>query len=150
VTGAQAGTGEERVYDSPIGWVRKHAQRYSETAGAEGHIMQGLPNLLLTTRGRRSGLLRRTPLVYARNGDRYVLIASNGGAPTDPQWYLNLVADPQVRVQVEGAVFDALAEPITGEQYPHCWRLILDIMPWCAGYPKAAGRHIPLVSLTRR
>lgn len=150
MTETQADTAEEPVYDSPIGWVRQHTRRYLETAGAEGHIMRGLPNLLLTTRGRLTGQLRRTPLVYARKGDRYVLIASNGGASTDPQWYLNLVKDPQVRVQVEEEVFDALAEPVTGDEYPGCWQLILAIMPWCADYPKLAGRHIPLVSLTRR
>lgn len=137
----------EEVHDSPVGWVRQHALRYLETDGAEGHVMRGLPNLLLTTRGRKSGLLRRTPLVYAKDGDQHVLIASNGGSPRDPLWYLNLVADPIVSVQIEGEVFQARAEPILDPDYQRCWQLILAIMPWCADYE--AGRHIPLVRVTR-
>jgi deazaflavin-dependent oxidoreductase (nitroreductase family) len=137
----------EPVHDSPIGWVRAHAKTYAATRGAVGHIARGLPNLLLTTRGRKSGLLRRTPLVYARDGDQYVLIASNGGAEEDPLWYLNLVADPDVTAQVGSDLFRARAEILAGDQYSRGWQLILEIMPWCADY--RTRRTIPLVRLTR-
>lgn len=137
----------EEVHDSPIGWVRAHTKTYAATRGAVGHVVRGLPNLLLTTRGRKSGLLRRTPLVYALDGDRHVLIASNGGAEADPLWYLNLAADPAVTAQVGSDVFQARAEILSGPEYARCWLLILEIMPWCADY--RTRRVIPLVRLTR-
>ena len=137
----------EKVHDSPIGWVKGHAKVYAATNGKVGHVVRGLPNLLLTTRGRRSGLLRRTPLVYAVDGEDYVLIASNGGAEQDPQWYLNLVAEPSVTVQIGSEVFDARATPVDRADYARCWGLILEIMPWCEDY--RTRRLIPLVRLTR-
>jgi hypothetical protein len=91
--------GDEEVHDSPIGWVRRHALRYVQTAGEDGHIKQGLANLLLTTRGRKSGVLRRTPLVYAPDGDGYVLSASNGASPLRPA----VVPQPRRRAECRRA-----------------------------------------------
>lgn len=139
---------EKDIHDSPTEWVAQHVRRYVETDGQEGHVVMGLHNLLLTTLGRRSGKLRRTALVYALDGDRYVLIASNGGAPADPYWYRNLVAQPSVEVQVGPEHIPVLARTVAADEYPRLWQLILDIMPWCADLPQVAGRHIPLVTLT--
>ena len=90
----------EEVIDSPTGSVAKHINEYVETGGAKGHIWQGVPTLLLTTRGRKTGRLRRTALIYGRSGDSYVVVASIGGGPKHPKWYLNLVANPDVGLQV--------------------------------------------------
>jgi deazaflavin-dependent oxidoreductase (nitroreductase family) len=90
------------VLDSPTGWVAEHIRRYVESDGANGHVFQGSPSLLLTTHGRRSGKLRRTALYYGQDGDRYLLVVSNGGAPRHPAWYLNLVEHPDVTVQIGG------------------------------------------------
>lgn len=86
--------------DSPTGWVREHARQYIESDGAEGHIWRGAPTLALTTTGRRTGQLHRTMLIDGGSGDRYIVVASRGGAATHPQWYLNLEAKPEVQVQV--------------------------------------------------
>jgi deazaflavin-dependent oxidoreductase (nitroreductase family) len=86
--------------DSPVRWVRDHIRKYVESDGRRGHRWSGADTLLLTTMGRRTGEPRRTPLIYGRDGDRYVIVGSKGGSPKHPLWYLNLVADPQVRIQV--------------------------------------------------
>ena len=80
---------------------QEHVKRYRQTGGAEGHDWQGTTVLILTTRGRRSGSERSTPLIYGKHGDEYLVVASNGGANQPPGWYLNLDADPEVEVQVK-------------------------------------------------
>ena len=81
----------------PPGWQQEHAKRYIATGGKDGHIWEGVPTLLLTTTGRRSGQTRTTPLIYGRDGDRYVVVASRGGAPAHPAWYENLTAQPEIQ-----------------------------------------------------
>ncbi|NDF88162.1 MAG: nitroreductase family deazaflavin-dependent oxidoreductase, partial [Actinobacteria bacterium] len=98
-----------KVIDSPVGWVQDHIRSYVESNGKEGHIWRGVPTLLLTTTGRKSGELRRTALIYGRDGDDYVIVASKGGAPKNPLWYENLVALPKVTIQVATEVFDCVA-----------------------------------------
>ena len=99
----------EEVFDSPKGWVAQHIRRYVETDGRKGHRWRGVDTLLLTTRGRRSGKLRRTALIYGRDGDRYLVVASSGGAKRHPSWYLNLAENPEVWVQVDADRFAARA-----------------------------------------
>ena len=82
----------------PPGWQQAHARRYMESGGRDGHIWEGVTTLLLTTTGRRSGLSRTTPLIYGRDADRYLVVASRGGAPAHPDWYENLVAHPEVQL----------------------------------------------------
>jgi deazaflavin-dependent oxidoreductase (nitroreductase family) len=86
----------EEVLDSPTGWVARHVRRYVETDGRRSHKWYGVDTLLLITRGRRSGKLRPTAVIYGRDGGRYVLVASDGGASKHPSWYLNLGEYPQV------------------------------------------------------
>lgn len=76
---------EDQIYDSPAGWVAKHIREYVESEGRQGHRWNGVTTLLLTTRGRRTGKLRRTALIYGQDGDAYVVVASRGGAPHHPQ-----------------------------------------------------------------
>ncbi len=89
---------------------REHVERYRETGGNVGHIWkEGSTVLLLTTTGRKTGEERTTPLIYAEDGDRYVIVASKGGAPEDPGWYRNLEKTPEVELQVRDDVFAAHA-----------------------------------------
>src|SRR4029450_9047662 len=118
---------EEAVVDSPTGWVATHIRRYVETDGKQGHLYHGMPTLLLTTRGRRSGKLRRTALIYGQDGDRYLLVASNGGAPAPPAGYLNLFAPPEVSLQVGPDTFNARASTATAAEKPALWRHMVAI-----------------------
>ncbi|HXH23165.1 MAG TPA: nitroreductase family deazaflavin-dependent oxidoreductase [Dehalococcoidia bacterium] len=140
---------QEEVLDSPTGWVAQHVREYVETDGEKGHTWRGVSTLLLTTRGRRSGKLRRTALIYGRDGDRYVIVASQGGAPKHPQWYLNLRARPEVMVQVGAEKFRARARTATPDEKPALWRLMTSIWPAYDDYQKRTEREIPVVLLER-
>jgi deazaflavin-dependent oxidoreductase (nitroreductase family) len=140
---------EEEVLDSPTRWVARHVRRYVETDGQSGHRWNGRNTLLLTTRGRRSGRLRRTALIYGRDGDRYVVVASNGGARNHPFWYLNLTAQPEVGVQVQAERFAARARTAGAEERPRLWRMMAEIWPDYERYQKRTGRTIPVVLLER-
>src|SRR4029453_9402138 len=119
-----------RAIDSPRGWVNQHIQRYLASGGADGHEWKpGVPTLLLTTRGRKSGQLRRTALIYGRTGDPDGVVAPRGGDPRHPAWYLNLDADPDVHVQVKADEFDARARTATGEERARLWREMVRIWP---------------------
>ncbi|MFE4636028.1 nitroreductase/quinone reductase family protein [Streptomyces sp. NPDC056773] len=138
--------------DSPNPWVAEHIRRFEETGGVP---RPGILDLLLTTRGRRSGVPRRTALAYvpAPEGDAYVLTASNAGAGHHPAWYLNLSADPAVTLQVAAETFPALARPATPAEAERLWPVVVAAMPSYAAYRDAAartgGREVPLVLVTR-
>ena len=118
------------VHDNPNAWVAEHIRRFEQTGGRP---RPGVNDLLLTTRGRKTGELRRTALVYERDGDRYVLAASNRGADRHPAWYLNLLADPYVTLQVRTETFTARA-PRHRRERPHLWRLMVSAMSEYATY----------------
>ncbi len=139
----------EEVYDSPRGWVNEHIRRYVESDGRDGHLWRGAPTLLLTTRGRASGKLRRTALIYGRDGDDYVLVASRGGHPEHPNWYLNLVENPEVRVQVKADEFTAHAHTATPGEKEKLWPRMVSIWPDYENYQKKTEREIPVVVLER-
>lgn len=143
--------------DSPNPWVADHIRRFEETGGAP---RPGISDLLLTTRGRRSGVLRRTALAYVRDGaasegaaGAYVLTASNAGAARHPAWYLNLTADPAVTLQVGTETFAAVARPASPAEAERLWPVVVAAMPSYAAYrdaaASAAGREIPLVLVAR-
>jgi len=140
---------QEEVFDSPAGWVARHIRRYVESDGMRGHKWGGKDALLLTTRGRRSGKLRRTALIYGTDGDRYLLVASNGGAAKHPSWYLNLVEHPEVQLQVGADKFAARARTATTEEKPRLWRLMAAILPQYDSYQKRTRRDIPVVIVER-
>ena len=137
----------EQVFDSPQGWVHSHIQEYVESDGKKGHLWRGLSTLLLTTRGRKSGKLRRTALIYGRDGANYMVVASNGGAPKHPLWYLNLVDNPEVELQVGADKFTARARTATPEEKQRLWPVMSKIFPQYNTYQAKAGRDIPLVIL---
>jgi deazaflavin-dependent oxidoreductase (nitroreductase family) len=142
-------TGEdERPTDPRADWVRDHLHRYVATDGADGHEWRpGVPTLLLTTRGRRSGALRRTPLIYTRDGDAYVVVASYGGSPEHPDWYFNLSDDPEVEIQVGDRVMPARAATAEGEDRERLWRQMTGIWPDYDKYQARTQRAIPVVTL---
>jgi deazaflavin-dependent oxidoreductase (nitroreductase family) len=136
---------QEEVFDSPTGWVRSHIQEYVETDGAKGQQWRGYPTLLLTTRGRQTGKLRRTALIYGQDGPNYILVASQGGAPKHPQWYLNLAANPEVELQVGADKLRGRARTATPEEKPRLWQLMTQLYPPYVGYQEKTEREIPVV-----
>ena len=112
-------------------------------------IFKGAPILLLTTRGARSGATYTTPLVYTRDGERLVIIASKGGAPTNPAWYHNLVANPSVTLEVGAEKFEATATVAQGEERDRLFDAQAALMPNFAQYQRNTTRRIPVVVLER-
>lgn len=142
-------TEHEEVIDSPVGWVAKHIRRYVESGGKDGYLHQGMPTLLLTTRGCKSGKLYRTALIFGQEGDRYLIVASNGGSADDPSWYRNLTANPKVELQVGADKFLAHARTASSEEKPPLWKIMTKIFSTYNSYQAKAGREIPLVILER-
>lgn len=128
----------------------EHVARYLATDGAEGHDwVRGAPVLILTTTGRRSGKPRQAALIYGRRDDDYLIVASKGGAPTPPAWYLNLTAQPDVQVQVKGDRFSARARTATPEEKPELWQTMNAIWPDYDAYQQKTTRVIPVIVLER-
>jgi proline iminopeptidase len=128
----------------------EHVRRYRETGGEVGHIWkEGSTVLLLTTKGRKTGTDRTTPLIYARDGDLYVIVASKGGAPEDPGWYRNLQQTPEVELQVLDEVFAARARTAEGEERARLWQKVNEVWPHYAEYAERTDREIPVVVLER-
>ena len=98
------------------GWIKDHVAEYLASNGEKGHIWRGVPTLLLTTSGRKSGEPLLLPLIYGKDGDNYLVVASKGGAPGHPAWYLNLAANPEVEVQVGPDKFRAKARAATAAE----------------------------------
>jgi deazaflavin-dependent oxidoreductase (nitroreductase family) len=142
----------EEIVDNPDTGVAEHIREYVATDGRRGQWLEGwkAPTLLLVTRGRRSGKLRRTALAYGEDDGRYVLVASNGGAKRDPDWYLNLVEDPIVQVQVGAVRFAARARDASGGERSAFLKLMTSIGPELEEHRRRArkhGREIPVVIL---
>jgi deazaflavin-dependent oxidoreductase (nitroreductase family) len=126
-----------------------HVQAYRESKGERGYIWNGAPILLLTTKGRASGKERVNPLIFVQDGDKVAVVASKGGAPEHPAWYLNLEAEPRVQVQIKGDVFDALARTAQGEERERLWSKAVKTWPQYADYQAITEREIPIVVLER-
>ena len=134
----------------------QHVNRYLSSGGNEGHLykmtqpgLPGLtvPSLLLTTTGRKSGERLIFPLFYGTDGDSYIVVASKGGAPAHPSWYRNLVANPEVEVQVGTRKLKALARTATGAERTRLWQKALEFWPSYADYEKKTEREIPVIVL---
>jgi deazaflavin-dependent oxidoreductase (nitroreductase family) len=129
---------------------QEHVQRYVDTDGEEGHEWrEGTSVLILTTTGRRSGEPRSTPLIYGRDGDRYLVVASKGGADDPPAWYRNLEEHPEVEVQVKGDRFKARARTASDDEKPELWRIMTSEWPHYDEYQEKTERQIPVVVLER-
>jgi deazaflavin-dependent oxidoreductase (nitroreductase family) len=128
----------------------EHVERYRATDGEEGYEWQGTQTLLLTTRGRRSGEERTTPLIFAPYGENaYTIVASKGGSDEPPAWYLNLDADPAVEVQIKGDRFRARARTASAEEKAEAWPTMVSEWPPYDEYQERTEREIPIVILER-
>jgi deazaflavin-dependent oxidoreductase (nitroreductase family) len=139
----------EEVVDSPVRWVADHIRRYVESGGRRGHRWSGANTLLITTRGRKTGTRYRTALIYGRDGERYVVVGSNGGKRQHPNWYLNLLANPDVEVQAGADKFRAVARPATAAERPRLWEQMTAIWPEYERYQAKVEREIPVVVIER-
>lgn len=144
--GSAAGGAAGREY-RPSSWklVADHVDRYLATGGADGFEWEGAECVVLTTVGRRTGCLRRTPLIRIVDGDRYLLVASMGGAPRHPAWYLNLVADPSVTIQDRDQVRELTARTATPAEKAELWPRAAARWPDYDDYQAVTDRDIPLV-----
>lgn len=110
---------------------------------------KGRDVLILTTRGAKSGLARENPLVYTRDGNHFVIVASKGGSPTHPSWFHNIVAHPDVTIEVSGEKFKAKAHVPDGDEYERLYKQHADINPNFYEYRKRTSRKIPVVVLEK-
>jgi deazaflavin-dependent oxidoreductase (nitroreductase family) len=134
---------------SEVLYGQEHVDRYRATDGEEGHDWQGTHTLILTTKGRRSGEQRSTPLIYGQHGDDYLVVASQGGSDEHPNWYLNLRENPEVEVQVKGDRFAARARTATPAEKPVLWKIMTEQWPAYDEYQQRSDREIPVVVLER-
>jgi deazaflavin-dependent oxidoreductase (nitroreductase family) len=138
---------------SPAEWVRNQVAEYESSGGERANTLRdtGLPIIVVTTRGNRSGHLRKNPLMRVEHDGEYALVASKGGAPTNPVWYHNLVADPTAVVIQDGPEpFDAVVRQIKGEERATWWARAVAAYPPYAEYQAATTREIPVFVASRR
>jgi deazaflavin-dependent oxidoreductase (nitroreductase family) len=130
---------------SPWEPIADHVERYLATDGEDGAVWEGAPIIILATTGRKSGKLRRTPLIRVKDGDDYLVVASMGGAPTNPVWYLNMVANPDVTVQDRAEVHELRARVAEGDEKARRWAVAAAVWPDYDEYTTKTDRDIPLV-----
>ena|SRR5437762_494442 len=134
---------------SPIGWVREQVEAYERSNGAEANTLRdtGLPVVIVTSRGARSGKLRKTPLMRVEHDGRYLAVASQGGAPKHPVWYYNLVAHPEVEVRDRDRSRDMTARLLTGAEREEWWKRAVATFAPYADYQRRTEREIPVFLL---
>jgi F420H(2)-dependent quinone reductase len=132
---------------SPWEWVSEQVERYESTGGQEGGTLEGAPCVILTTRGRKTGKLRKSPLMRIEHDGVYAVVASLGGAPKHPVWYLNLVEDPDVTLQDGDQVLDLRARTATPDEKRHWWPRLTAVWPPYSEYQSKTERDIPVVLL---
>lgn len=128
----------------------EHVRRYQETDGKVGYIWNGATTLLLTTTGRTTGQPRTTPLIFARDGEDYLVVASVGGAPQHPNWYKNLTANADAHIQVRGEHLHVRARAATEDEKPRLWGIAAAQWPNYDVYQTRTEREIPVVVLSPR
>jgi deazaflavin-dependent oxidoreductase (nitroreductase family) len=135
---------------SPADRSREQVERYEATDGKEGGDLRGVPVIILWTRGRHSGTVRKTPLMRVEHDGRYAVVASQGGAPKHPVWYLNLAADPEVTLQDGARLLDLRARTLEGAERDEWWGHATAVWPDYDGYQARTDRQIPIVLLEPR
>ena len=128
-------------------WVRDQVALYESSGGTEGTTLRGMPVVLLTMLGASSGKLRKVPLMRVEHEGCYAAVASQGGAPTHPAWYRNLLASPQLEVQDGPAKGDYVAREVTGEEKAQWWERAVAAFPDYAAYQRKTDREIPVLVL---
>ncbi len=132
---------------SPAQWVRDQVELYESSGGTQGTTLRdsGLPVIIVTNRGNRTGAIRKTPLMRVKDGDNYALIGSRGGAPTHPQWVHNLRADANVQIQDETEIYSMRVRELPeGEERSRLWDLAVEAFPPYAEYQEKTTRFIPV------
>lgn len=125
----------------------EQVRQYEESGGRKGNTMRGVPIIVLWTRGRKTGAIRKTPLMRVCDGDRYAVVASQGGAPRNPVWFDNIEADPQVSLQDGETVRDYVAHVAAGDEKAEWWAKATAVWPDYDAYQAKTDREIPLVVL---
>jgi deazaflavin-dependent oxidoreductase (nitroreductase family) len=126
-----------------------HVKVYRETNGETGYLWNGVPTLLLTMTGRKSGQKRTIPIIYRQVGDKYVIIASKGGSATHPAWYLNILDDPHVEIQIKGDVFKATTRTAESPEREELWAEAVSAWPNYDLYQSRTTRLMPVVVIER-
>jgi deazaflavin-dependent oxidoreductase (nitroreductase family) len=140
----------EGTYEpSPRAWVREQVEEYESSAGTRGTTLRdtGLPVVIITNRGARSGKIRKTPVMRVEHDGRYAAVASQGGAPAHPSWYYNFRADPHVRLQDGPDTWDMVAREVTGSERDEWWARAVAAYPPYAEYQQRTSRQIPVFVL---
>ncbi|MYW43935.1 nitroreductase family deazaflavin-dependent oxidoreductase [Streptomyces sp. SID161] len=134
---------------SPTQWVREQVELYEGSGGTKGTTLRdtGMPVILLTTRGARSGKIRKTPLMRVEHDGRYAAVASLGGAPKHPVWYFNVKADPRVELQDGPQKWEMRAREVTGAEKAEWWERAVAAFPPYADYQRKTTREIPVFVL---
>jgi len=130
-------------------WAREQAEKYMESGGTDGTDLQGIPVILLTTVGAKTGKLRKTPLMRVEHDGEYAIVASRGGAPTHPVWYYNVVQNPRVELQDGTVTGDYDAREVFGDDKAVWWERAVQAFPPYAEYQQKTDRQIPVFVLTR-
>jgi deazaflavin-dependent oxidoreductase (nitroreductase family) len=138
----------DHATDSQWDWVAEQTREYLATGGAVGHESNGVRTLVLATTGRRTGIARRTCLIYGTSGEDFVVVGSKGGADEDPEWFKNLRAEPSVGVQVGDRRFTARARVASPAEREILWPHMAGIFPLYDEYAEKTEREIPIVLLT--
>ncbi|MFG2430604.1 nitroreductase family deazaflavin-dependent oxidoreductase [Streptomyces sp. NPDC048590] len=133
---------------SPTAWVREQVELIESSGGTRGTTMRGMPVILLTTRGAKTGKIRKTPLMRVEHEGQYAVVASLGGAPKHPVWYYNVQADPQVELRDGTLSQDMVAREVTGEEKALWWGRAVEAFPDYADYQAKTDREIPLFVLS--
>jgi deazaflavin-dependent oxidoreductase (nitroreductase family) len=132
---------------SPWGPIADQVTLYESSGGTDGLLLEGQPCVILTTKGRKSGKLRKSPLMRVEHDGRYAVVASMGGAPQHPVWYLNLKANPDITLQDGPSVFDLRAREVTGDEKAEWWQRAVEVWPSYDEYQASTDRVIPLIVL---
>jgi deazaflavin-dependent oxidoreductase (nitroreductase family) len=132
---------------SAVGWVREHVEQIMRTGTTDGVTIKGLPIVLMTYRGAKSGKVRKTPVMRVEHEGRYAAVASQGGAPTNPKWYASLVAEPVVELQDGTVTREYRAREVSGDEKDLWWRRAVDAYPDYADYQRKTDREIPVFVL---
>ncbi len=132
---------------SPEQWVRNQVDTYESSDGTEGTTLRGLPVILMTMRGAKSGKVRKVPVMRVEHDGVYAAVASDGGAPKHPSWYSNLTANPHIHLQDGPLKREATAREVHGEERALWWQRAVEAYPRYADYQKRAGRTIPVFVL---
>jgi deazaflavin-dependent oxidoreductase (nitroreductase family) len=137
----------EHYIPSPSGWVRKQVETIEATGDTRSVDIMGLPVVMLTMRGKKTGALRKVPLMRVEHDGVYAAVASKGGAPDHPQWYANLLANPALTLMDGTNSWDAVAREISGEERALWWQRCVEAFPNYAEYQTKTDRTIPVLLL---